>query len=234
MSLNGKIALVTGGTGALGSVIAERFLSERVKVAVSYVVEEELKRLSEDFKKSVLIAKADVGDEQEVGRLFDEVAARFGSVDILVNTVGGFLPKKQLAEVSVEEWDRMMNINLKSAFLCSREALRRMKGKPYGRIISISAMVGLSPSPGRAAYAISKAAVSLLTDIVAQEVKGSGITVNAVAPSIIKTAANLASMPDEDSSKWVKPDEIADLICYLCSESGGAITGTTLKAYGGV
>jgi len=234
LSLAGKIALVTGGTGALGSVIAGRFLSERMKVAASYVTEDDLKHLSDEFKKQVLIIKGNMNNESEVIQLFDAVAATFGSIDIVVNTVGGFLPKKQLTEVSVEEWERMMNINLKSSFLCTREALRRMKGKKYGRVVNTSAMVGLNPSPGRAAYAISKAAVSLLTEIVAQEIKGTGITVNAVAPSIIRTKANLASMPDEDSRKWVKPEEIADLICYLCTEFAGAITGTTLKAYGGV
>jgi NAD(P)-dependent dehydrogenase (short-subunit alcohol dehydrogenase family) len=109
-----------------------------------------------------------------------------------------------------------------------------MKGQAYGRITNISAMVGFSPAPGRAPYAVSKAGVSLLTEIVAQEVKGSGITVNAIAPSIIATQANIESMPGEDSSKWVTPDQIADLACYLCSSAAGSITGTTVKAYGGV
>ncbi|MBI4428543.1 MAG: SDR family oxidoreductase [Ignavibacteriales bacterium] len=234
MNLEGKIALVTGGTGALGSVIARKFVAERMKVAVSYILENELKHVPDEQKKQLFIFRANVNEEHEVVQLFNAVLAEFGRVDIVVNTVGGFLPTKPISEVSVEEWDRMMNLNLKSTFLCTREALRRMKGATYGRVVNTSAMVGLSPSPGRAAYAISKAAVSLLTEIVAQEVKGTGITVNAVAPSIIRTKANLESMPGEDSSKWVKPEEIAGLICYLCSESAGAITGTTMKAYGGV
>lgn len=128
----------------------------------------------------------------------------------------------------------MMNINLKSAFLSTREALRRMKGQSYGRIINISAMVGLSPTPGKAPYAVSKAAVSLLTDIVAREHKGTGITINAIAPSTILTPANLAWARGKEADQWVKPEEIADLIVYLCSPSAGAITGTTFKAYGGV
>lgn len=110
----------------------------------------------------------------------------------------------------------------------------RLKGQAYGRIINISAMAGLGPSPGRTVYAISKAGVSLLTDCVAQEVKGSGITVNAIAPSIIATRANMDSMPGEDSSKWATPEQIADLVCYLCSSSAGSITGTTIEAHGGV
>jgi len=233
MSFQGKTVIVTGGSGALGSVIVQRFLAEQAQVALSYLTGKEMDRVKDKIGQSLAV-QADVTKEADVVKLFDVVAKQFKRIDIVVNTVGGFLARKPVAEVSLEEWDLMMNMNLKSAFLCTREALRRMKGQPYGRIVNMSAMVGLAPSPGRAPYAISKSGVSLLTDLAAQEVKGSGITVNAIAPSIIKTEANLASMPDEDSKKWVKPEEIADLICYLCSDAGGAITGTTLKAYGGV
>jgi len=233
MSLQGKTVLVTGGSGALGSVIVQRFSAEQAQVALSYLTGKEMERVKGAIGQSLAV-QADVTKEADVVKLFDVVAKQFKRIDIVVNTVGGFLARKPVAEVSLEEWDLMMNMNLKSAFLCTREALRRMKGQLYGRIVNMSAMVGLAPSPGRAPYAISKAGVSLLTDLAAQEVKGSGITVNAIAPSIIKTEANLASMPDQDSKKWVKPEEIADLICYLCSDAGGIITGTTVKAHGGV
>ena len=234
MNLNEKIALVTGGTGGLGSVIARRLCDEGCSVAISYRREVELNRLPQSLKGQVKAFKADVSNEKEVQRLYDSLAGSFAGIDIVVNTVGGYLPQRLIAETSVEDWDLMMSINLKSAFLSTREALRRMQGRPYGRIINIAAMVGLKPAPGRAAYAISKAGVALFTDLAAQETKGSGITVNAIAPSIIATTANLESMPGEDSSKWVAPDQIADLICYLCSPSASAISGTTIKAYGGM
>jgi len=234
MSLSEKVALVTGGTGALGSVIAGRLVREGATVFVSFLDEKELRWLPQDFKTSVATLKADMTNEAQVKLLYDEIISRSSHIDIVVNAVGGFLPRKPITEVSLAEWEFMMNINLKSAFLSTRESLRRMKGQTYGRIINLSAMAGLNPTAGPAPYAISKAGVSLLTEIVAQEQKGSGITLNAVAPSIIATPANLASMPDEDSSKWVKPEEIADLISYLCSPAAGAITGTTFKAYGGV
>ncbi|MBI2619987.1 MAG: SDR family oxidoreductase [Ignavibacteriales bacterium] len=231
MSLKGKTALVTGGTGALGSVVVERFLREGMNVAASTQKTE-----TETIRKegTPLLIRADVADEFEVRNLFDKVLRRYKTLDIVVNTVGGFLPTRPITEVSVADWEKMMSMNLKTAFLCTREALRRMKGRSYGRIVNISAMVGLQPSPGKAPYAISKAGVSLLTDITAREIKGSGITVNAIAPSIIATAANKSSMPDEDFNKWVTPESIAETICYLCSESGGSINGTTIRAYGGL
>ena len=232
--LNKKIALVAGGTGALGSVIAERLVSEGALVSATYHRDTESGRTPESFKEKMTLLRADMTNEASVRHLFEHIVAASAHVDIVVNTVGGYLPAKPVTEVTLEEWELMMNINLKSAFLSTREALRRMRGQAYGRIINISAMVALNPSPGRTAYAISKAGVSLLSDLVAQEVKGSGITVNAIAPSIIATRANIESMPDEDSSQWVTPEEIADLVCYLCSSAAGSITGTTIKAYGGV
>jgi NAD(P)-dependent dehydrogenase (short-subunit alcohol dehydrogenase family) len=234
MSLKGKIAIVTGGTGALGSVIADRFAAEGVRLTISYRQDQELNQFPESMKVQVSMVKADVTVEKDVVRLFDSVEQVHGNIQIVVNTVGGFLPRKPLVDINVEEWQRMMDINLLSTFLCNREALRRMKGKPYGRIINFSAMAGLNPSAGRAAYSVSKAGVSLLTEIAAMEMKGTGITINAIAPSIIDTRANRESMPDDDFSKWVKPEDIAEMICFLCSDSAAPVSGNTFKMYGGV
>ena len=234
MSLEGKKVIVTGCTGALGAVLVRRFLDDGLMVAGSYRNPKELSMLSDPDGSRTVSVQADVAIENEVQRLFDTVIKKFGTIDILVNTVGGFLPSKSIPDVTVEEWDRMMNINLKTTFLCTREALRRMKDKPYGRIINISAMVGIYPSPGKSAYAISKSAVSLFTQIAGQEQKGTGITVNAVAPSIIDTPANRLSMPSQDFSKWVKPEHITDIICFLCSDAASDVTGSTIKAFGGI
>lgn len=232
--LSEKIALVTGGTGALGSVIAERLSSQGARVTATYRSDAGLAQLTGSFKKKVALVKADVTNEREVRELYDGIVSAWSHIDIVVNAIGGFLPKKPLTEMTLDDWELMMNINLKSTFLSTREALRRMKGRGYGRIVNISAKAGLDPTPGRTAYAISKAGVSMLTDLVAQEVKGTGITVNAIAPSIIATQANVESMPGQDVSTWVTPDQIADLVCYLCSPAAGGITGTTIKVYGGV
>jgi len=232
--LAGKGAIVTGGTGALGTVVVRRLLDEGIKVSVSYRRVDELEVFQDSNQRNLTPIQCDVTVESQVQRLFDEAFHAMGRIDIVVNTVGGFLPRKSITDVTVDEWDHMMSVNLKSTFLCTREALRRMENQTYGRIINISAMVGLNPSPGRAPYAISKSGVSLLTAITAQERKGSGITVNAIAPSIIDTRANRKSMPEEDFSRWVKPENIADIVCYLCSEAAADVTGTTIKAFGGL
>jgi NAD(P)-dependent dehydrogenase (short-subunit alcohol dehydrogenase family) len=234
MSLRGRRAIVTGGTGALGMVVARRFVDEGMKVSISCREAKELERFSETVRSLILGVEADVTIETDVQKLFEAAGKTMGKLDILINAVGGFLPRKPVDDVTVEEWDRMMNINLKSTFLCTREALRRMKDQKYGRIVNISAMVGLHPSPGRSAYAISKSGVSILTEIAGQEQKGTGITINAIAPSIIDTTANRQSMPNEDFTKWVKPENIADIICYLCSDAASDVTGTTIEAFGGM
>lgn len=234
MALKDKVALVTGGTGALGSAIVRRLANEGIHVFVSYVTEQKISGISSELKDRVTLVKANVTDEVQVRNLFDTIIQKRGKIEIVVNTVGGFVGGKSVSETSIDEWEMMMNTNLGSAFLCTREALRWMKGKKYGRIINTSAMVAIHPTPGKAAYAVSKAGVILLTEVAAKEEKGTGITINAIAPSIISTPANLRSMPDEDSTKWVQPEEIADMVCYLCSDAARSITGTTLRAFGGV
>jgi len=233
MTLKGKTTLITGGTGALGHVVAERFLAEGSNVATSYVFEDELKRLSENFRKNVAILRADVTDDEDVIALFHQVISRFGKVDILINIVGGFVPKANLRDVLTKDWDQMINLNLRSVFLCSREFMKNHKGSGYGRIISISAMPVFKPTPGRIPYSVSKAGVYMLTQVLGEELKGTGLTANAIAPSVLRTQVNIASMPEENSGKWVAPEEVAEMMLFLCSEDS-SINGTCIPMFGGV
>lgn len=233
MSMKGKIVVVTGGSGGLGRAVVRTFLSAGASVHVferSKTAAE--KRLSDEGTR-ITIHETDVLDEGSLGRAFDEVVEARGRVDVLVNTVGGFLGAKPLAEVSLEEWNRMMKLNLTSAFLSSREFLRR-SDRSYGRIFNISAMVGLVPAPGKVPYALSKAGVSLLTELLAGELKDTGITVHAFAPGIIVTDANREAMPEADTSAWVKPESIAEMMLALCSDGAGSFSGTTIRAFGGI
>ncbi len=234
MSLAGKTVLMTGGTGALGLIVAQRFLESGARVATSYLFEDELKRLPADFKEKVVIARANVVDPEEVALLFHRVRQRFGQVDILINIVGGFLPRSTIRDVELKDWEHMMDMNLKSVFLCAREFLRGLGKAPYGRIISMAAMPALKPTAGRGPYAVSKAGVVTLTQVLGEELKGTGITANAIAPSIIKTTANISSMPDEDRTKWVGPEEIADMMILLCSPAGQSVNGVCIPMFGGV
>ena len=233
-SLKNKTVLITGGTGALGHVVAERFISEGANIATSYLFEDELKRLSEEFRKNVLVVRADVTDDEDVAVLFYQVAKKFTRVDILINIVGGFLPGSNIKDVKTKDWDHMMNMNLRSVFLCSREFLQNLGNSNYGRFISMAAMPGLKPSAGRGPYGVSKAGVVMLTHVLGEELKGTGVTANAIAPSIIRTPANMGSMPDEDSSKWVTPEEVTEAIMFLCSDRGKSINGICIPMFGGI
>ena len=232
--LKNKTVLITGGTGALGHVVAERFRQEGANIATSYIFEDELKRLSDDFKQKVFLVRADVTDDEEVSALFQQVIKKFKRADILINIVGGFVPKSNVKDVKTKDWDHMMNMNLKSVFLCSREFLTQLGNASYGRIISMAAMPALKPSAGRGPYAVSKSGVIMLTQVLGEELKGTGITANAIAPSIIKTEANVQSMPNEDYSKWVTPEEIAETMVFLCSERGRSINGDCIPMFGGL
>lgn len=233
----GGIAFVTGGTGALGRVVSGAFYAEGASLAITHLRDkdnaEPLKALSADTGR-VMFIKADVTNEEEVKSAFKAALAKFGTIDFLVNIAGGYMGKTPISELQLKDWDFMMNLNLKSAFLCTREALNIMSARGTGRIVNISAMSGLNPSAGRGAYGISKAAVATLTKIAAQEVKGTGITVNAIAPSIIVTEANVRSSPGDDYSKWIKPEEIAELIIYLCSDAARSINGDIIELKGGM
>ena len=229
-----KTVLITGGTGALGHVVAERFLKEGATVASSYLFDKEVTHLSESFKKNVFVVRADVTEDEDVVAMFQQVIKKYGKVDILINIVGGFLGGTPIAKVSTKDWDFMMNINLKSVFLCSREFLRNIDGRHYGRIINMAAMPVFKPTAGRGPYAVSKAGVVMATQILGEELKGTGITANAIAPSILKTASNISSMGEDDANKWVEPEDVAETILFLCSNRAGSINGVVIPIFGGV
>jgi NAD(P)-dependent dehydrogenase (short-subunit alcohol dehydrogenase family) len=233
---SGKVAFVTGGTGALGRVVSAALYTEGAALAITHLHDEQAASLPEPLKSEktkLALFKTDVTDEEQIKSAFRRAVDRFGAVDYLLNIAGGYMGKTPIEQLQLKDWDYMLDLNLKSAFLCSREALKIMRKNGHGRIINISAMAALSPTAGRGAYGISKAAVVTLTRLAAEEVKGTDITVNVIAPSVIVTEANVRSSPDADYSKWVKPEEVAELILYLCSDGARSINGALIEVKGG-
>ena len=230
MDFRNKVAVVTGASGNVGIAVVEAFLVNGATVAG---VDRETTALTDrqDPKAAGRIKafSADVTKEDEVRTLFKDIAKQLGGVDFLVHTVGGFKGGTKLNETSFEDWEKMQTLNVRSAFLCSKYALRHMEKRGGGKIITISAMAALEPKANRAAYLVAKAGVVALTRAIAVEGKKINVQANAVAPSIILTEANKKAMPDMDHSEWVKPEDIGETIVHLCSPASASITDTVIK-----
>ena len=203
-----RFAIVTGGTGALGTVVTEVLLREGYQVAVPYTSERNLEpfeRQIGDLKAQVTLVRSDLTVESEVQDFIQATLDEFGHIDVLVNTVGGFVGGIPVAEMAEERWNFMMDLNLKSIFLCCKAVLPHMIERKHGKIVNTSARAALSGAAGLGAYSVSKNGVRILTESIAEEVKDLGINVNSLLVSIMDTPANREGMPDEDHSRWVSP-----------------------------
>jgi NAD(P)-dependent dehydrogenase (short-subunit alcohol dehydrogenase family) len=236
--LSGKIALVTGGTGALGRFVVLRMLQEDATVIVTHRNDAaaskfitETRKVFPKFDQSI----ADVTSESSVKKLYNDLLGRHSKIHIVCNLVGGVSQKKFIEDISFDEWNRMIMLNLHSCFLMMREALHSMKKQQWGRIINIAAKPAINPDAKRGGYGVAKAGVIALTKTASKEVKEfDDITINAIAPSIILTEENKSWGSEEDFKKWVTPEQIAEMIVYLCSDSGSAINGQVIQMYGKV
>lgn len=237
MSLQNKIAVITGATGGLGPAVASRLYNEGCKLVLTYLNEKNVSVLPDKIindSKNVITVQADVTNEEDVAVVFNKAIERFSTVSILCNIVGGYMDAKPFTALTLDEWNSMMDRNLTACFLTSREAIRRMKDNNYGRIINISAKPGIYPEAKRGAYGVAKAGVAFLSRMLALEFKRSGITTNAIAPSIIKTPDNESWGDPQEMNHWVTPDQLAEIVAFLCKESSGSINGTVIEAFGGV
>ena len=228
---------MTGATGALGRVVAKTLIDQGVRVVSTFrtsVAEQELEAFLGGPTQKLTSVEADVTNEKSVEELFEKVISKFGKVDILVNIVGAYKGGDDIAHTKLSDWDMMMNVNLKSAFLCSKHALPHMISKNYGKIVNISARPAVERRfrPKSGAYAISKAGVAVLTETIAEEVKKLNINVNAVMPSTIDTPNNRSNMPNADPSNWVPPEDIAQVILFLISDESKVTTGAVIPVYG--
>ncbi|TLX82886.1 MAG: SDR family oxidoreductase [Thaumarchaeota archaeon] len=231
----GKIVLITGGTGALGREVSLAFLKSNAVAAMTYVVDKELPQLESkigDLIKKVMLIKADIVDEQQIKKTVSDVVKKYGHIDVLVNLVGGYLGGKKVTEMDEKEWDLMMNLNLKTAFLVSKHVVAQMIRQRSGKVIHVAARLGLKGIGGNSAYCASKSGLIRLVESLSDEIKDNNINVNCIMPSIIDTDANRKDMPDADFSKWVKPSEIARVVLFLASEDSRVIHGASIPVYG--
>ncbi len=237
MELAGKVALITGASGGLGITVAESFAAAGLHLALTYRSDDDRKTLSDRLHKHLSqlhLEKADLTNEDDVVRLFAGVKKRFTRIDIVCNLVGGFMQNTPVKDLSLRDWEKMISLNLTTCFLSCREAVKAMYGSGYGRIINISAMPGLYVEPERGAYGLSKAGVAYLTRLLGLELKRSGITASALAPSVILTDANREWGNPDDIPYWVTPEEIADTMLNLCKEESRSINGAVIEIFGGV
>jgi NAD(P)-dependent dehydrogenase (short-subunit alcohol dehydrogenase family) len=230
-----KVVLVAGGTGGLGRAVTLAFLAEGAKVVVTFRVQEELDALRAAAGANVSLMagfSADVTDEAAVGQLIEKILAQHGSLDVLVNTVGGYAGGTKLWELETKTFDHMLALNLRSGYALSRAAVRAMLKKGRGAIVNVAAKAAIDHAAGAAAYAASKSAAVALLDSLAADLKGSGIRVNSILPSVIDTKANRKAMPAADFSKWPKPEDIARVILFLCSDDAKVVHGAAIPVYG--
>ena len=244
--LEGKICIVTGGAAGIGKKISNAILDNGATVCIFDVNEEsglkainELKALNKGKKAEFF--KVDVADENQAASAIDSIAEKYGSIDVLVNNAGITLDNL-IMRMSIEDWKKVIDINLTGAFICSKHTLKHMIKKRSGRIINISSIVGVKGNAGQCNYSASKAGLIGLTKSLAREVASRNINVNAIAPGYIETEMTakldekvkeklLASIP---SGKLGTPEDVASAVLYLAGPDSEYITGTVLSIDGGM
>jgi NAD(P)-dependent dehydrogenase (short-subunit alcohol dehydrogenase family) len=215
--------LITGASGGLGTAVCREFLASGAKVI----------GVDRGWKMPAPFAtvSADVSTAEGCESMVKQ-ALEHGPLDALVHLVGGFAGGSGVVETSDETWDKMMNINLRTAFCCIRAALKPMQAAGRGRIVAVGTRMAVEPSPNFAAYAVSKAALVALIKNVAAEGQKFGVTANVILPSTIDTPANRTAMPKVDFSRWVKPESIAKLLVFLASDAAADTSGAVIPIYG--
>lgn len=223
-----RVAVVTGGTGALGRWVVKALLEQGLTVHVPWIVRAEADELPGFLGASrVALAEADITSEEGVERYFSGVS-KTGRLGVLCNVAGGF-SAAPIERTDSGMWEHMMRLNATSAFLCCRAAVPLMKEGGGGRIVNVVSLPAVDRgAAGMSAYGASKAAVLNLTHSLSRELRSSSITVNAVAPEILDTPSNRGAMPKADTSKWVHPREAAEVIAFLAGPAAAVVTGSVL------
>ena len=244
--LSDQVALVTGASRGIGAVIAQRLARDGAKVAVNYQASEDaalqvVRGITEAGGDAVVMS-ADVSRENEADALVKQVIEQWGRIDILVNNAG-ITRDRLLLRMTSEDWDRVLEVNLRGAFLCTKYVMPHLIRRRQGRVVNISSVVGLGGNPGQANYAASKAGLIGFTKAVAREVASRNITVNALAPGFIDTGGMVDQMTEEarktvlgriPMERFGSADDVAEAVSFLCGPGAGYITGQVITIDGGM
>lgn len=243
--LEGKTAIVTGAGSGIGKGIAKRFAKEGAKVIVSDIDTEGGKDVVNEIEDSdgeAIFVRTDVSESEDVNELVEETLEKYDEIDILVNNAGVYI-QKPITEMEIDEWDKVLDVNLKGDFLMIRSVAQEMIEEGEGNIINVSSIAGKVGYPNSAAYSASKGGIIAMTRALALELSPKGINVNAIAPGVIKTAMTEDLLEDEDVSEQMlantpigrfgKPEDIASAAVYLASEESDFVTGETMFVEGG-
>ena len=224
-------AIVTGGTGGLGSAVVARLLDDGWRVVVPWIVERELERIDE--REGLELIRADLFDADAVAEVV-EVGARSREAPLrgVVNLVGGFEAGGRVHQTPIEEFERQFTLNLRPTYLVTQAALAHMVSNGGGSIVCVGTRAALRPFSGAAGYISSKAAVIAFAQAVAVEYRDDGIRCNVILPSVIDTPANRAAMPNAEHDRWVKPSEIATVVAHLLTDEAVPTSGAAIPVYG--
>jgi 3-oxoacyl-[acyl-carrier protein] reductase len=244
VNLSDKVAIVTGGGRGIGRAIALKLAGVGVVVVVTDILEKEAQAVAGEIESAggrSLAVAADVSQASDVARLVEETTKAFGRVDILVNNAG-IARDQLLVRMSDEDWDKVLDVDLKSVFLCTKAVMRPMLKARWGRIINLSSIAGLVGNAGQANYSSAKAGVIGFTRTVAKEVGSHGVTVNAIAPGFIETdmTRQMNEQRRQEIRKYIPldrfgtPQDVAEVVAFLASEEAGYITGQVLSVDGGM
>ncbi|HLX86721.1 MAG TPA: SDR family NAD(P)-dependent oxidoreductase [Terriglobales bacterium] len=232
---SGKVVLITGGTGGLGRAVSLAFLAEGATVVVTYRAAKELDDLKAAAGASGTLLSGlavDVTDETAVRSLVGSILEKQSRLDVLVNTVGAYAGGIPLWELETKTFNQMLDLNLRAGYTLARAVVPVMLKQKSGAIVNVAAKAAIDHGAGASAYAASKAGAVALMDSLAAEVKGSGVRVNSILPSIIDTEVNRKAMPNADFAKWPKPADIARVILFLCSDEAKVVQGAAIPVYG--
>jgi NAD(P)-dependent dehydrogenase (short-subunit alcohol dehydrogenase family) len=223
--------LVTGGTGGLGAAVTRAFLDGGWRVVVPVFDAAERERVP--AHERLVLAPADLADQASTAAVTALAAGDAAApLRALVNLVGGYAAAGRVHETPVEDYEDQLRLNLRPAYLVCQAALPHLLEAGGGAIVCVSSRAALRPFAGAAGYVVAKAAVLAFVDVLHAEYAADGIRANAILPSVIDTPANRRSMPDADHSRWVAPEQIADVVRFLCEDGSGIVSGAHLPVYG--